>query len=90
MKIRIVETPPGPAPEEIRKEWKDIEMVAEIDTGGGIRTSNASDGGYKVTTQEAIQALKNAGKNEAANFWASIPLAESLIFHKDVCIVIED
>ncbi len=92
-KIKIISTPPGFAPEEIRKQWIGIEMpilgIEDPKTAGNIRTGVENLGGYEVSPKEAIEALKKAGKHEAAEFWAPYANAPKFVFKKDVCELIE-
>lgn len=90
--IRIVSTPPGQAPEWVRKEWIGVEIplpeqklsVIQMGVRGG-KAENV--GGYQVDTSKAIEALQKKSP-KAAKWWeenvplTSIPL---LVFSKDVC-----
>lgn len=95
--IRIVQTPPGFAPEKIREEWVGIKipLVPERDLRQDppvphpAASTNDNADGHVVLRTEAILALLNAGKEEAANFWNALPLGVYLIFKKDVCEVVE-
>lgn len=86
-RIKIVSAPPGFAPEEIRKEWIDIELPTEdaMDDGCGARSGHSNDGGYRVRPQDAIDALKLAGKTEAVNFWTPFANQRFFIFKKECC-----
>lgn len=74
-KIRIIKTPAGLAPLEMREPWvgreilKD-EMAIEIlmkTAGNWSGKSDADD--YLVLTSDAVLALQNAGENTIAKFW---------------------
>lgn len=92
-KIRIIQTPPGAiAPEKIRKQW--VGVVLPVAQGGEhsdphwVGTDNAD--GYIVNTTDAIEALRQAGKTEAADFWEEIAhqTGEQLRFGSAFCAVI--
>lgn len=90
--IRIVSTPPGQAPEWVRKEWVGVEIpVVEQPVKGiqvGVRGGKPQNkGGYEVNTADAIEALRKKSP-EAAKWWEdNVPLASisHLVFAKDVC-----
>jgi hypothetical protein len=92
-KIRITSTPPGFAPEEIRKQWIGIEIpimgIEDPKTAGNLRTGTENLGGYEVSPKEAVEALKKAGKHEAVKFWTPYISAPKFVFKKEVCEVIE-
>ena len=91
-KIRIIKTPPGFAPEDIRKQWIGIEIpiIGEEDSTQplGVRSGIENIGGYQVSPLEAIKALKEAGKTEAVAFWQRFSSAMNFTFKKEVCEVI--
>ncbi len=91
-KIKIIAVPPGFAPEEIRKQWLDIEIpLAQnpIPEGKEVaRIGNDNTGGYQVKGVDAVQALKDAGKDEAANFWKTFS-SGNFTFKKEVCEIID-
>jgi hypothetical protein len=80
-KIRIVSTPPGGAPEWVRKEWVGLELpVADLTTfeRASGRILNVSpdrppenEGGYPVRFDEAIPILREKSRKsrEAAIWW---------------------
>lgn len=92
-KIKIISTPPGFAPEEIRKQWVGIEIpimgIENPKTAGNIRTGTENLGGYEVSPKEAVDALKKAGKDEAVEFWTPYTSAPKFVFKKEVCELIE-
>ncbi len=91
-KIKIIDTPPGFAPEEIRKQW--IGVIIPLSENPipedkvVIRIGNQNRGGYKVRGSEAVSALKEAGKHEAAEFWQPYSGGE-FEFKKKFCKLIE-
>lgn len=92
--VRIITIPPGFAPEKIRKQWVGVELPLASDeeiaedppSGFGIGSDNTN--GYLVLRDKAIEALRQAGKKEAADFWDSFPLGRFLRFKKEVCEVV--
>lgn len=100
-RIRIVTTPPGEAPEEIRKQWVGAEIPilnkqsSECFPVGVLEGDPDSPDldGYVVRTDEAIRALR--GRDEAELWWSdwrqNHPVgttSDVLIFAKDVCELI--
>jgi len=94
-KIKFIATPPGFAPEHIREQWLGVELpiLGTEDPVEGlkqIRTGIENLGGYEVATKDALQALKDAGKEEAVEFWTPLlKHAPKLVFKKEVCELIE-
>lgn len=89
-RIRIVLTPPGFAPENIRKEWIGVEIPLvtqeQLDEDPPVgRIGNENVGGYVVLLSAAVTALRKAGKQEAADFWDSLSIGTYLEFKRDVC-----
>lgn len=90
--IKIVSTPPGQAPEWVRKEWIGVQIpLPKQSVDGfqvGIRGGAAKNvGGYQVETNKAIDALKDRSP-KAAKWWEdNVPLAwiSHFVFSKDVC-----
>ena len=90
--IKIISTPPGQAPEQVRKEWIGVEIpFLEQELAGiqvGVRSGKPeNEGGYQVDTSEAITALRKKSP-EAAKWWEdNVPLAiiPCLVFSKGVC-----
>jgi len=87
-KIKIIAIPPGFAPQEIREQWVGIEIPLSknpIPHGEeSFRSGSENGDGYQVLATEAIVALRNAGKNDAANFWKNLA-GGTLVFKKDLC-----
>jgi hypothetical protein len=91
-KIKIIDTPPGFAPEEIREQWLGIEIpLAENPIPADkvvARIGGQNAGGYQVKGTDAVEALKDAEKFEAAEFWK--PYASgNFTFKQEVCELIE-
>lgn len=87
-KIRIVSTPPGFAPKEIREQWIGVEIpLSEKDVEpGGAWTGTENIDGFVVFTEDAVQALRDFGRHQAADFWDKIAsLGSFLRFGKDFC-----
>ena len=90
--IRIISTPPGFAPEYVREDWVGLELSLvtkeELRTNprSGFKIGSENDGGYLVLRANAIEALRAAGKEDAANFWEEMPLGMYLEFRSDVCL----
>ncbi|HSX48807.1 MAG TPA: hypothetical protein VLE44_00945 [Candidatus Saccharimonadales bacterium] len=97
-RIRIVDTPPGQAPEWVRKEWIGLELpVEDVDLEGGfsigIKGGKPENlGGYPIRTEDAISALKEKSP-KAANWWINnvpLDLVPRLVFKRDVCKVVPE
>ncbi|MFA5052949.1 MAG: hypothetical protein WC565_02750 [Parcubacteria group bacterium] len=90
-KIVIVKMPPGFAEERIRKQWCGLQIPLATpeelkeDPPSNISIGAENRGGYFVLRSQAIKALRHAGKNEAADFWESLPIGRYLRFNKDCC-----
>ena len=102
-KIRIISTPPGQAPEEIREDWVEIEIplptklsdedLHSIGVLGG--EPDQKDDAYFVETNVAITALAEA--NRAAVYWwiewrnhTSVGRSSKFLgFSKSVCELVE-
>jgi hypothetical protein len=87
-KIKIVSTPPGFAPESIRKQWIDVEIpLAENPIPKekvAMKIGGENEGGYQVKGTDAVKALKDAGKDQAAEFWEPYS-SGNFTFKKEVC-----
>ncbi len=90
-KIKIIEVPPGFAPENIRKQWVGIEIpLTENPIPEGqeaFKIGNQNSDGYQVKGVDAVQALLDSGKKEAANFWEMYKTG-NFKFKKEVCELI--
>jgi len=77
-KVRIVLMPPGFAPEEIRQQWVGVEIpLIDQDEADALQDNpnwDASEqyGGSIVSTSDAIAALREAGREEAAQYWEEV------------------
>lgn len=95
MKIKIIAVPPGLAPEKIRQMWVGVEMQLATDEQLSADPplcsfgTGENAGGFLVTFQDAIQALKDAKKDAAANFWEGLLFGAYLEFNKNVCQIVE-
>ncbi len=90
--IRIIAAPPSSvAPPHIREQWVGVVLpLADPEKPPGrfsLRIGTANGDGYVVETRVAVEALRIAGKEEAADFWEAIAdtLGDRLIFKKEVC-----
>ena len=88
VRIRITKIPPGSAPEIIRKQWVDVEMPAVHDTDNADWGDNSNIGGYVVVGNDAVDALLDAGRLTAAQFWGSPVPPPQLRFGADYCEVV--
>lgn len=90
-----MKVPPGFAPEHIRKQWVGVEIrlptqeEISIDPPSNMGIGNQNAGGYDVFGHDAVEALKSAGRYEAAEFWEGLVLGRYLRFKKEVCEVLE-
>ncbi|MEK7092738.1 MAG: hypothetical protein AAB907_03885 [Patescibacteria group bacterium] len=97
-KFKIIATPPGQAPEWVRKEWVGLELPISISVPGGIELFTSipsgifggpseNDGGYIADGLTAVDLL--ATKSPAAATWwrqnAPHVLHGQLVFKKEVC-----
>ena len=93
-KIRIITTPPGFADPKIREQWVGIEIpliegkeAAEAESA--MPRSSLSASGYIVRGEDAVLALVDVGKHEAAAFWSNPVPSPHLRFARDCCELIE-
>jgi len=98
-KIKIVDVPPGQAPDWVRKAWVGLEMPlsnVQPDHIGiliGVvdkKPEDANAGGYVVSGRVAIETLERKN-TEAANWWrenAPWILGNQLVFDKKVCQIV--
>jgi hypothetical protein len=91
--IKIIETPPGFASEEIRKQWVGvtIPLLPDVETEAARRMFKPSEssGGHIVDGHEAVEALVSAGRHDAASFWARPHPPRYLQFAQNVCEVVD-
>ena len=91
-KVKITSMPPGGAPVAIREQWIGVEMPLEqgpsepgiLRSVTGGKPNPKSYGGFPVKTEDAIQALREQGREEAAEWWEnwflSSPSGKTLVF----------
>lgn len=58
-KFAILSTPPGFAPEEIRREWVGLELPVRSE----------SEKGVPIVATEALEHLRNGGRTAASQWW---------------------
>lgn len=90
MRIRIINVPSGCAPEWIRQQWVGIEMPVfdgELPLDEGSWSGNENINGYIVAIKEAVEGLRGADCDSAADFWESFP-TPFLRFNEKDCEVI--
>ena len=92
--FKIIATPPGQAPEWVRKEWVGVELpMSESGPGhqhGVLGGQPENIGGYKTNGLTAVNLL-NAKSPKAAEWWhknAPHVLSAELVFKKEVCVEI--
>ena len=85
LKIKIIKTPAGPAPREIKKKWMEVRMLpARKFQPGQSQNSEYKEGGYKVPKLVAYEALREVSPEGADWFvenFGEFPL--ELLFHLD-------
>ena len=89
--IRIIVTPPGPAPEFVRAHWVGVliplatedEIAQDPPSGFSIGSENIS--GYLVLRAKAIKALGDMDREDAANYWSQLLCGRYLRFKKEAC-----
>jgi len=92
MRIRVIKTPCGNAPKSIRQQWVGIEM--DVDPDGDDDSlgwdTNDQKGGYIINIDEALEALRNASKDEAVEFWEQMraDTVHHLRFGTEFCVVV--
>lgn len=97
MRIRVTSVPDGVGPRDIETTW--IDLVLPIVSNANPmspRTAAFPNGtrrgrDYEVAVWDAIRLLREAGRNEAADWW-NFRLCRSdfiLVFDKEFCEVVE-
>jgi len=92
--IRIIGVPSGLGLEsgDIRQQWVGVAMplLGEcLPEGAWVGTGN--ENGFIVSRADAINALRNAGKNEMVGFLEGIPATITVLrFNKRICELIEE
>jgi hypothetical protein len=99
-KIRIIDIPPGQAPEHIRRAWVGLEMETTGQAPGNVILRGVIDGkpdsnppnagGYCVKTAEALRVLNVAHPDKAAWWQAALGRfpPSTLVFKREVCLLI--
>ncbi|HSW89344.1 MAG TPA: hypothetical protein VLH19_00550 [Patescibacteria group bacterium] len=89
--VEIVSTPPGQAPEWVRKAWVGLSLPVAPDHERGIQMGACGGeaqnvGGYSIPTEEALEIL-SAKNEDAAQWWFDnlLVMPPWLVFHRDVC-----
>ena len=97
-RIRIIDIPPGQAPEWVRREWVGLELPIDESAPApekrrqiGVEGGKAENlGGYPINTLVAIKSLRERSP-QAAEWWeTNIPLEliPRLAFKREVCIIV--
>lgn len=76
-KVKIITVPPGGAPFAVRREWIGLELpLIEDDLEPGVfrsvtggKPDPRSFGGFPVKTEDAIKALRDNNREDAADWW---------------------
>lgn len=91
-RVRIISTPPGNAPLEVREQWIGLELPVVPPHEGGVQMGvfggdSQNIGGWEVRTKAAIDLLEIKSP-AAADWWRNsgvLRRAQRLVFSKDVC-----
>lgn len=96
MQKKIIATPPGPDPNEIREAWAGVEIPVAVKCPipgrtGPPRTGADSADDYQVYIESAIEALQLAGRDGAVRYWEVWEALgkRTLIFKKEVCELVD-
>jgi hypothetical protein len=91
--IKIISTPPGQAPEEVRKEWVGLVIpMPKQETGGtqrgvlGGKPQNTN--GYQVDTLVALEILRGKSPDAAQWFLDNAFLGGRFAFAREACEVV--
>ncbi len=93
--IRIISIPPGFASERVRQEWVGITIrqpskEEQEAVSRTIGPDSPSHGGYVVRGCDAVQALRDADKDEVADYWSAPIIPPHLVFARECCELIDD
>lgn len=88
--IKIIATPPGQAPEEVRKEWVGLTIpLVPQETGGfqmGVLGGTAKNvGGYQVSSRDAFDLLMAKSPEACHWFMENAFFGSHLVFARDAC-----
>lgn len=92
--VKIISTPTGEAPEEVRKAWVGLHLSIEGLHKGSSRgvlggaPAPENQNGYLVSYATAREALVLAGRQNAADWWDMTEIAQtdgSLVFGQQFC-----
>jgi hypothetical protein len=99
-RIKIINTPPGQAPEWVRDEWVGLVLPLEENAPAedeGIQMGTAggkpeNEDGYSVLTQDAIGVLSEKSLDAVCWWEDNLPLAfiPRFVFRKEVCELLPD
>jgi hypothetical protein len=84
MRIKVIKTPDGQAPGDIREDWVGLILPAIIRdriTIAGVLTPDIPLGKrdvFVVLVSDAISALTAAGKTRSAQWWADLQLTNNI------------
>lgn len=88
--IRIVATPPGKAPEEVREAWVGLVLplphqLTKEESSELFGDTEMSGNGYQVSTSEAFLLLYQKSPDAALWFLRHTRLTGRLVFPREVC-----
>jgi hypothetical protein len=93
--IRVTKVPPSDiAPRHITEAWIGVEIPIVTEKFlrkyplSGFKAGSSNNNGYIVVRTDAIQALREAGQDEAAAYWENRSLGLYLEFKRDACEII--
>lgn len=84
MQFKVLQIPEGEAPLAVREQWVGLTLpVVEVlgpRTGYGVLTGNEAtmENAVAVGLRDGVQALRDADKQEAADWWQRIPRGQLL------------
>lgn len=90
-RIKILITPASFAPRHIRRDWVGIvlplateeELSSNPVSVMALRKQNV--GQFIVLLSKAVYALRQAGRDTAADYWEAQIKGEYIVFHEKVC-----
>ncbi|MEO6536775.1 MAG: hypothetical protein ABIT47_03695 [Candidatus Paceibacterota bacterium] len=88
MFVRIIDIPPGCATEDMRRAWVGLTLKLatdeEVAEQARLRRTDIPED-YVVRGRDAVDALFDAGKLEAAAYWCRPVCPSYLEFAREVC-----